>query len=402
MRVGEGALKAVLIGFPHPNEPIGSLTVEYLPNRLAEDEGLRRELGFTWYFIKAADVDGARLNEGWFKGGYDNIRHMLNFYRTPGYRKVEWTFPVEYKTLNWNTPSPETRAVMNLIDSVKPDLVYSLHNSAFGGVYFYVSEPCPPLYPRLQGLAASEGLPLHLGEPEAPYMKRLDDAVFQLPPMSEIYDFYERHGTDDPASIINHGTSAMEYAKRVSGAFTIICELPYIYDEEIFDTRPTDVGRREAVLRGIELSMGVFKGVKRSWRAVKGDLNSSSPFYEVVLEYLNRHERQMEAKRRWAERDPSLDRPATISELFNNITITRYYSMRIIGQLIHLIDDSLKKCAKDELRSERSSLIEELHRMNSDLERESRYRVIPIKKLVRVQVGAALEAIEYLRSQPSS
>ncbi len=44
LRVGEGALKAVLIGFPHPNEPIGSLTIEYLSNRLAEDEGLRREL----------------------------------------------------------------------------------------------------------------------------------------------------------------------------------------------------------------------------------------------------------------------------------------------------------------------------------------------------------------------
>ncbi|MEM2126838.1 MAG: M14 family zinc carboxypeptidase [Candidatus Bathyarchaeia archaeon] len=402
LRVGDGRLKAVLIGFPHPNEPIGSLTVEYLSRRLAEDDELRRELGFTWYFIKAADIDGARLNEGWFKGEYDNIRHMLNFYRTPGYRQVEWTFPVEYKTLRWSTPSPETRAVMNLIDSTKPDLVYSLHNSAFGGVYFYVSEPCPSLYPRLQGLAALEGLPLHLGEPEAPYMRRLDDAVFQLPPMSEIYDFYERHGTEDPASIINHGTSAMEYAKGVSGAFTIICELPYIYDEKIFDTRPTDMGRREAVLRGIELSMEVFKRVERSWRAVEGDLDSSSPFYEVVLEYLKRHERQMEAKRRWAERDPSLDRPATVSELFNNITITRYYSMRTIGQLIRLIDDSLRKCAKDGLRSERSFLMEELHRMNSDLERESRYRVIPLKKLVRVQVGAALEAMEYLRSRPSS
>ncbi len=325
---------------------------------------------------------------------------MLNFYRTPGYRQVEWTFPVEYKTLNWNTPSPETQAVMNLIDSAKPDLVYSLHNSAFGGVYFYVSEPCPPLYPRLQGLAASEGLPLHLGEPEAPYMKRLDDAVFQLPPMSEIYDFYEKHGTDDPASIINHGTSAMDYAKRVSGAFTIICELPYIYDEKIFDTRPTDVVRREAILRGIELSMKVFKRVEGCWRAFEGELDSTSPFYEVVLEYLKRHERQMEAKRRWAERDPSLDRPATASELFNNITITRYYSMRIIGQLIRLIDDGLKLNPKGNLKMERSSLLEELNRMNLDLEKESKYRVIPIQKLVRVQVGAALEAIEYLKSRP--
>jgi hypothetical protein len=402
LRVGSGGLRAVLIGFPHPNEPIGSLTIEYLSRRLAEDEELRRELGFTWYFIKAADIDGARLNEGWFKGGYDNIRHMLNFYRTPGYRQVEWTFPVEYKTLRWNKPSPETRAVMNLIESARPSLVYSLHNSAFGGVYFYVSEPCPSLYPRLQGLAGLEGLPLHLGEPEAPYMKRLDDAVFQLPPMSEIYDFYERHGTDDPAEIINHGTSAMEYAKRVSGAFTIICELPYIYDEKIFDTSPSNVGRREAVLRGIVLSMGVFKTVERAWSTLREDLDPSSPFYEVIQEYLTRHERQMEAKRRWAETDPSLDRPATVSELFNNVTITKYYSMRMIGQLIRLIDDSLRLHPKEELRAERELLLEELQGLNSDLENESRYRVIPIQKLVRVQVGAAMEAVEHLRSRIAS
>ncbi len=69
LRLGEGGLRAVLVGLPHPNEPIGSLTIEYFSRRLAEDDELRRELGFTWYFIKAADIDGARLNEGWFKGG---------------------------------------------------------------------------------------------------------------------------------------------------------------------------------------------------------------------------------------------------------------------------------------------------------------------------------------------
>ncbi|MFQ6076006.1 MAG: M14 family zinc carboxypeptidase, partial [Candidatus Bathyarchaeia archaeon] len=145
LKVGEGALKAVLIGFPHPNEPIGSLTIEYLSKRLVEDDLLREELNFTWYFVKVSDVDGARLNEGWFKGKYDNLTHMLNFYRTPSSKQVEWTFPIEYKTLKWDGIPPETRSIMNLIDLVKPNFVFTLHNSAFGGVYFYVSDPCPRL-----------------------------------------------------------------------------------------------------------------------------------------------------------------------------------------------------------------------------------------------------------------
>ncbi len=75
--------------------------------------------------------------------------------------------------------------------------------------------------------------------------------------------------------------------------------------------------------------------------------------------------------------------------------------MRIIGQLIRLIDDSLKLNPRDGLMVERSLLMEELHGIDHELERE-KYKVIPIQKLVRVQVGAALEAIEYLRSRPPS
>jgi len=65
-----GPQQAFVFGGPHPNEPIGTMTLEYLTRRLCQDEALRRELGFTWHFIKAIDADGMRLNEGWFKGPF--------------------------------------------------------------------------------------------------------------------------------------------------------------------------------------------------------------------------------------------------------------------------------------------------------------------------------------------
>lgn len=97
LRIGKGRKTALLFGFPHPNEPIGSMTLEYLSGRLAEDNTLDK-LDFTWYIIKCIDPDGARLNEGWFKGPYTPLNYALNYYRPPGYQQIEWTFPIEYKT----------------------------------------------------------------------------------------------------------------------------------------------------------------------------------------------------------------------------------------------------------------------------------------------------------------
>jgi len=99
LRIGKGKKTALLFGFPHPNEPIGSMTLDYLAQRLAEDTTLDT-LDFTWFIVKCADPDGARLNKGWFKGPFTPLNYALNYYRPPGYQQIEWTFPIKYKTLN--------------------------------------------------------------------------------------------------------------------------------------------------------------------------------------------------------------------------------------------------------------------------------------------------------------
>ena len=115
LRIGGGRRKALLFGFPHPNEPIGSMTLEYLSWRLVGDRSLDK-LDFTWYVVKCADPDGARLNEGWFKGPFTPLHYALNYYRPPGCQQIEWTFPIEYKTLVWDKPIPETRALMRVME----------------------------------------------------------------------------------------------------------------------------------------------------------------------------------------------------------------------------------------------------------------------------------------------
>src|SRR6185295_10653580 len=67
LTIGSGKRKALFIGTPHPNEPIGTLTLEFLSRRLCEDDDLRDELDYTFLIIKCADPDGTMLNEGRFK-----------------------------------------------------------------------------------------------------------------------------------------------------------------------------------------------------------------------------------------------------------------------------------------------------------------------------------------------
>jgi len=391
LKIGRGKKTALLFGFPHPNEPIGSMTLEYLSWRLAEDESLGR-LDYTWYIVKCIDPDGARLNEGWFKGPFTPLNYALNYYRPPGYQQIEWTFPIKYKTLVWDKPIPETRALMKIIDDAKPQFMYSLHNSGFGGVYFYVSSPCKPLYSKFQNLAKKEKLPLHLGEPETPYMKKLAEAIFKMPAAAEAYDFLKKHTKKDPAEIINYGTSSDDYARRVAGSFTLVCEMPYYYDPRIEDTSESDVRRRAAVLYGIELAEERYNFIKEKYSEAKTSLKGHKEkklFMDAIEDLLKRFPDTIEAEKHWAKTDPEVERKATVAEKFDSYVISLFYDLLSFGMLYRCVKGTKNERVEKEI-------LEQITKWNEDLERQLSYKVIPIRSLVRVQLGSALLTAEYI------
>jgi len=391
LRIGKGRKTALLFGFPHPNEPIGSMTLEYLSWRLAEDRALDK-LDFTWYIVKCIDPDGARLNEGWFKGPFTPLNYALNYYRPPGYQQIEWTFPIKYKTLVWDKPIPETRALMRIMEDVKPQFMYSLHNSGFGGVYFYVSSRCKPLYQKFQNLAKKEKLPLHLGEPEAPYMKKLAEAIFKMPTSVERYDFLKKHTKKDPAKIINYGTSSDDYARRVAGSFTLVCEMPYYYDPKIGDTSESDVIRKEAVLHSIKLAEERYNFIKEKYSEVKSGLREhedKKPFVDAIEDSLKRFPDVIAAHKHWAKTDPELKRKATVAEKFDSYVISRFYDLLSLSMLYRCV----KNTNNDKVEME---VLQCVKKWNEKLEKQLTYKVIPIKSLVRVQLGSALLTAEYV------
>jgi len=396
IKLGHGPKTALLFGMPHPNEPIGSMMLEFFSRRLAEDDELWDGLGYTWYLVKCIDPDGARLNEGWFKGPFSLENYARNYYRSPAYQQVAWTFPIDYKTLHFNQPIPETRALMRLIEQVRPDFMYSLHNSEFGGVYYYLWEAAPPLYDRFHKLVESQGLPLHRGEPERPYEEEFASAIYRDVSITREYDYLEKHTDTDPAEIIGGGTLSFEYARRFCDPFTLICEMPYFYHPAISDTSPSDTQRREARLQSIAERRASVEYLTALYESVREGLTAPSLFRDAIEEDLRTTETELAAEEEWVRADPKADGMATVAEAFDSLTIQKYYRQTMLGMFIRMIEaEILAGGPRPALRAAQERAQADFDRRAAALEAEIDYTVIPIQKLVRVQLGSGLLAAHY-------
>jgi hypothetical protein len=397
IKIGHGPKVALLFGMPHPNEPIGSMMLEFLAQRLAEDEELRESLGYTWYIVKCIDPDGARLNEGWFKGPFTLENYARHYYRPPAHQQVAWTFPIDYKTLHFNDPIPETQALMGLIEQVLPDFMYSLHNSDFGGVYYFIWEAAPPLYESFHKLVESQGLPLHLGESERPYEELYASAIYKDSSISAEYDYLEEYTKTDPAEIITGGTLSFEYARRFCNPFSLICEMPYFYHPAINDTTPLDMLRRDALLQAIEESRESLKFLAELYDLVQGELTVTSPSRDAIEEYLRTGGKKLAVEEQWVCANAKTGETATVAEKFDNLVIQRFYRLTTLGMFLRMLQAQISKSgATPVLISAQKTTREAFSRRATNLEAEVDYSVIPIRKLVRVQLGSALLAADYV------
>lgn len=399
LTIAGGPRQAFIFGGPHPNEPIGTMTIEYLSRRLCEDDALRAELGYTWHFIKAIDADGMRLNEGWFKGPFTPTNYARHFFRPAPFDQVEWTFPIEYKTLKFNSPLPETQALMRVIDEVRPTLLYSLHNSGFGGVYYYVSERCEALYPTFHALPEWFGLALDLGEPEMSNAVTFAPAIYQMLSSKDTYDYLEQNGVADPAQTMQSGASSAEYAGRY-GSFFLVVELPYYDDPRVNDQTPTDILRRDAILQNLDAQDEFDGWMTARMDAVKADLRQETPITRAVNAFLGMGPAYRQAERQWAQTSEETNRPATQAEYFSNALGSRFYRMLLLGMFARMLEAEIATGnSSPAIRQVAAEARARLEEQGADLEGRLNYRVLPIRSLVGVQVCAGLATAAYLRDR---
>lgn len=400
LEIGHGPRTGFIFGAPHPNEPIGTMMLDFFVTKLVKDRAFREWTGLRWVIIPCADPDGMRLNEGWFKGPFTPLNYARNFYRPPHFEQVEWTFPVDYKTLHFDSPLPETKALMRVIEVERPIFMYSLHNAGFGGAYYYVSQRCEEVYADLREAAQAQSIPLSLGEPEMPYARGLSDAVYLMPSIYDQYEYIAQFSGRDPAEIIKGGAGSTDYARRfVPHIFSLVTEVPYFYDPRIEDTSETSVSRREAVLEGIALQRAMYNDIATAYKGLVIQEDFSSPFLTAIAEYIRRTPSYLAAKEKWALTTPEVDRPATVAEVFDNLVVTRFYGMLVYGMLLRLCAELLSVgtgLASSAARFIQDNVEQALLRHDQSLTKDLNYEVIPIQRLVAVQLVAGLCVVNWL------
>jgi hypothetical protein len=397
--IGEGDESAFMYGFTHPNEPIGSLTIEYFASRLAANAELGKKLGYKFILAKAIDVDGARLNEGWFRGPFDLLTYAENYYRPPPNEQAEWTFPIDYKTLHWSTPVPETRAIKKVVDEFKPAFTYILHNADFCGVYYYLSHELPSAYADLKNLPLSEGLPLHRGEPpDEPYLKSLDEGIYHDYGVTDEYDFLSKTLASDPAAGINYGTDCYEYIKQMYDGFSLTCELPYFHDGKIMDTTPTNTKRRDIVLQSLKTEADTRDLVQHVLDETEGLLKANSRIYRSIGNFLNQVN-QVEQTTHAYSKDGAFERPATVAEMFDLTVLKKFSQMPVLGMVGRLLKEAEARTENHKLGQLHDIVRSRLVQLNNAILQESEPQVIPIEKLVRIQLQSAIICLKHLDSK---
>jgi len=400
LKIGEGKRNALLFAFPHPNEPIGSMTVEFLSHYLAENPEFTEELGYTWYLIKAVDPDGAALNEGWFKGEFNPVKYARHYYRPPSHEQIEWTFPVSYKKLEFNNPPVETRALMKVMNKTRPDFLFSLHNAGFCGVYYYISKPIQRMYPEYVELVNSQDLPLHRGEPETPYIKTLAPAIYQMFGIQNSYDFFTKNGVENPQELIKSGTSSYDYLNRItdSKGFTLVCEMPYFYDRALGDDTETEHDRRKLVLEAYEKASKTNMYVKKRFDIIKEYCDIENRLYTAVNDFVGNFEKRQAPRIHHAETSPMYEGKATVAQAFDSQVSRSYYQSLITGMTARLCGHAMeqepsKKGMISGIKDELDVFVEE--NIKASL-MGTTFEVIPIRKLVSVQVGSALITLKHI------
>ena len=165
---------------PHANEPAGGMAVLRLARLLLNGElaPAPGEPALAWHLLLCLDPDGACRNQRWLRGPFTLASYHRGLFRPACEQQPEWS-PAASPAA---PPLPETRALLALIDELRPRLQCSLHGVDLGGSFVQLTREVPGVVAALGGSAARHGMPLALGAEDAASWPSPGPGVFVLPP----------------------------------------------------------------------------------------------------------------------------------------------------------------------------------------------------------------------------
>jgi hypothetical protein len=403
VRFGEGSVKALVVGGPHVHEPIGSLTVFALLTLLRAGHPQLVAADVEWHVVPCIDPDGSILNEGWTQGPFDLDRFIRNFYLQARPDQVDFSFPVSYKELRFDRPSHEARILMAILDDLRPDYFFSLHNSSFaGGAWFAVTRDIgQETYAGIRELLEHEGVPLQ--EASVSGAELHAPGVIPLPTLREHYDFLEQKGLPIPDEYREGraGAGSQEYLIEIKpDALVFIAELTY-------GTHPAEVSDRETGehLRQLKLRIAADNKflaavVLDEWERTKGDLDTGSPFYrKIAFDLVETKDKLHEGVTAWYERpiqsllfDPDDARPATERDRIEAYRFKGYFLGNAYNFVRLLRESTPTPAVLGAIERLESIFSDAIDAMKTHIDFDA-YEPIELDRLARAQLGSGLIAL---------
>ncbi|WP_377271799.1 M14 family zinc carboxypeptidase [Peterkaempfera sp. SMS 1(5)a] len=221
---GDGP-SVLVVGGPHPNEPVGWTSTLYLARHLLSQRGERHPADPAWHFLLCLDPDGAALTDGWPAGPPSMARHFEHFHRPAFDDQPEWLSARGDE----GRPLPETLALTRLIDETRPALQCSLHGVDLGGAFLELTRAVPGLSDRFARSARQARMPLDVGTYDAYGWVSPSPGTYLMPAAGEPGSFAAL--PDSP------GDSTWAYAGR-HGGVTAVVEAPMWAADAVADGRP--------------------------------------------------------------------------------------------------------------------------------------------------------------------
>jgi hypothetical protein len=227
LSVGHGSRQVLVVAGPHANEPVGGATALRLAERALADPRLTEGADATWNLLLCLDPDGLRRNEGWLHGPYTLGHYFRHFFRPGFLEQPEWLPEGAAAAV-----LPETRALLDLQDELRPFLQCSLHGVDVGGGFVELTRDLPGLAGRVAHTAARLGIPRELGPYDTLYWPGLGPAVYRIPP--------PRRG-DLAAAITEAAVESTWFHPHPYGTVTAVVEAPMWSVAAVEDaTEPAD------------------------------------------------------------------------------------------------------------------------------------------------------------------
>lgn len=159
LSVGHARRAVLVVAGAHANEPTGGATLLALAERVLRERELRADT--SWHFLLCADPDSASLHIT--PAPRSLLDYHLGFFRPAAEEQPEWSPAV----LPPDRLPPETRALIRVIDELRPYLQATLHGTDLGGSWVQLTKDIPGLAEPFAKSAAELHIPVETGASDA-------------------------------------------------------------------------------------------------------------------------------------------------------------------------------------------------------------------------------------------